>query len=118
MSALIETTGDIEIFCHPSAGTTRTTVTRATVPFFDAIHVGDCVAMVFTAGDGAEPPFSLKIFSPSGTNIVDTIVRDLPTGLPQSPPPIDFVVSARGIYRVEIRELKGRHRGEAKLRVT
>jgi hypothetical protein len=118
MSALIETSGDIEIFCHPSVGTSASVVTRSTVPFFDAIYVGDRLAMVFTSGDGAAGPFSLKIVSPTGATIMDAIVRDLPTGLPQSAPPIEFVASARGIYRIEIREVRGRQRGEARVRVS
>jgi hypothetical protein len=118
MSALIETSGEIEIFCHPAAGTSSSGTSKSTVPFFDAITVGDRVAMVFTPNDGASPPFSLKIVSPTGATIVDSIVRDLPTGLPQSPPPIEFTVSTKGVYRIEIREQKGRQRGEAKVRVT
>jgi hypothetical protein len=118
MAAPIETSGEIDIFCHPSAGTVAGVTTRSTVPFFDAIHVGDRVAMVFTPGDGAAAPFALKILSPTGTTIMDALVRDLPTGLPQSAPPLEFVVSTRGVYRIEIRELKGRQRGEARVRVS
>jgi hypothetical protein len=114
MSAIIECSGDIEIFCYPSGGA----AIKSSVPFFDAINPGDRLSMVFTPGDSATPPYSLKIVSPSGATILDTIVRDLPTGTPQSPPPIEFVVSVRGPYRIEIRELRGRQRGEAKLNVT
>ncbi len=88
------------------------------MPFFDAVTVGDRLSLVFTPGDGANAPYSLKIFSPSGANILDTILRDLPTGLPQSPPPIEFVVSAKGVYQVVISELRGRQRGVAKVRVS
>jgi hypothetical protein len=112
MSALIELSGEIEIFCYPAGSGTR-----GSVPFFDAVGIGDRLSLVFGPGDGANPPYSLKIFSPSGANILDTIVRDLPTSTPQSPPPIEFVVSAKGVYRIEIREMRGRQRGEAKLRV-
>ena len=114
MSALIETSGDIEIFCHPAT----TALSRTGVPSFEEFHSGDRVAVVFAVEDTSAPPYSLKIHSPTGANILDSIVRDLPTGLPYSAAPVEFVVSARGIYRIEIRELKGRHRGEAKLRVT
>ena len=113
MSALIELSGEIEIFCYPSG-----TATRNSVPFFDAVTVGDRLSLVFTPNDGTSPPYALRIFSPSGANILDTIVRDLPTGTPQSPPPIEFVVSAKGVYRVEIREMRGRQYGEAKGRVS
>ena len=116
MSALIEMSGEIEIFCYPSGSAGGST--RQSVPFFDAVTAGDRLSLVFAANDGASAPFALKIFSPSGTNILDSIVRDLPTGLPQSPPPVEFVVSAKGVYRVEIREMRGRQHGEAKVRVS
>jgi hypothetical protein len=112
MGALIELSGEIEVFCYPSGQGTR-----SSVPFFDAVTMGDRLSLVFTPGDGSNPPYSLKIFSPSGANILDSIVRDLPTGTPQSPPPIEFVVSTKGVYRVEIREMRGRQRGEAKINV-
>jgi hypothetical protein len=112
MSGPIESSGDIEIFCH-TGGSTR----RGSVPFFDAIEVGDRLSLVFIPNDGSNPPYALKIFSPSGGILLDTLVRDLPTGGPQSPPPVEFVVSSKGTYRVEIREVRGRQRGEAKVRV-
>lgn len=114
MSAIIECSGEIEIFCYPSGGP----AIKSSVPFFDAINPGDRLSIVFTPGDVTTPPYSLKIVSPSGATILDTILRDLPTGTPQSPPPAEFVVSVRGQYKIEIREFKGRQRGEAKLRVT
>jgi hypothetical protein len=114
-STVLESSGDIEIFCYPS--TISPSVGKSSIPFFDQIGVGDRLSLVFTPGDGTSPPYALKIFSPTGANILDTIVRSLPTGTPQSPPPIEFVVSARGVYRIEIRELKGRQSGEAKLKV-
>ena len=117
MSAFIELSGEIEIFCYPS-GTGTGGGTRQSVPFFDAVTVGDRLSLVFTSSDGSSPPYSLKILSPSGTTILDSMVRDLPTGLPQSPPPIEFVVSAKGVYRIKIGELRGRKSGEANIRVT
>jgi hypothetical protein len=112
MSALIESSGEIEVFCYPSSGATRTSV-----PFFDAVTVGDRLSMVFTPTEGASAPYALKVISPSGATILDSTVRDLPTGLPQSPPPLEFVVSVKGVYRIEIREMRGRQRGEAKVKV-
>ena len=114
-SSVLESSGDIEIFCYPS--TVSPSIGRSSVPFYESVGIGDRLSLVFTPGDGTSPPYGLRIFSPTGTNILDTIVRSLPTGTPQSPAPIEFVVSARGIYRIEIRELKGRQTGEAKLRV-
>ncbi len=114
MSATIEASGEIEVFCYPSGPVKLLN----SVPFFDSVGVGDRLSLVFNPGDGASAPYSLKIFAPSGSNIMDTIVRDLPTGTPQSPPPLEFVVSAKGVYRIEIREMRGRQRGEAKVKVT
>jgi hypothetical protein len=111
MSALIESSGEIEILCFPTGATVRHSV------LFEAFAPGDRLSLVFTPIDGATAPYSLKVFSPTGATIHDTIVRDLPTGTPQSPPPIEFVVSAKGVYRIEIREMRGRQRGEAKVRV-
>jgi hypothetical protein len=113
MSSQLESSGDIEIFFYPS-----TSVPTIGVPFFESATAGDRLSLVFGPGDSASPPYALKIFSPAGLIILDTIVRALPTGLPQSPPAIEFVVSARGVYKIHIRELKGRQSGEAKLTVT
>ena len=113
MSGPIDSSGDFEVFAHV-AGAAHS---RSSVPSYDSIGVGDRVSLLFLPGDGSTPPYSLKIFSPSGVNIIDTIVRDLPTGTPQSPPPFEFVVSAKGSYRIEIREMRGRQKGEARLRV-
>ena len=114
MPGPIESSGSIEILCFPSGAAGKG---RGSVPFFEAISLGDRVSVVFNDDDGSSPPYTLKIFSPSGANILDTVVRELPTGAPQSPPPIDFIISAKGTYRIEIKEMRGRQRGEAKLRV-
>lgn len=104
----IQSSGDIEIFCHPIG-----VAGRGSVPFFDKITVGDRIALLFVPDGNVTPPYSLKIFSPTGATVMDTLVREVPTGGPQSPPPIEFIVSARGKYKVEIRSLKGSQRGEA-----
>jgi hypothetical protein len=111
MSGPIETSGDIEIFCHPTHG-----ASRGSVPHFEKITSGTRLALLFVPGESSAP-YALKIFAPSGSNIIDTIVRDAPTGAPQSPPPIEFVVSANGVYRIEVRSTNGRQKGEAKIRV-
>jgi hypothetical protein len=113
MAAYIESSGEIEVFCFPAGP-----ATRVTVPVFESVTMGDRLALVFGANDGATAPYSLKVVSPSGATILDSIVRDLPTGLPQSPLPIEFVVSTKGVYKVEIREMRGRQRGEAKVRIS
>jgi hypothetical protein len=114
MPSHIEISGDIEVFCYPSGSASL----RTSVPYFDAVAPGDRMSLVFSPTGDTSPPYALKIVAPSGKTILDTILRDMPTGLPQSPPPVDFVVSVTGIYKIEIRELKGRQRGEAKLRVS
>jgi hypothetical protein len=108
----IQSSGDIEIFCHPSGASSR-----GSVPFFDKITVGDRLSLLFVPDGTAVPPYSLKIRSPTGALVLDTLVRDAPTGAPQSPAPIEFIVSARGVYKVEVSALKGRQRGEATIRV-
>lgn len=110
--SVIESSGDIEVHCYPSGISTR-----STAPFFGTIGPGDRLSLLFTPSDTTNPPYKLKIVSPTGATILDTIVRDLPTVTPQSPPPIEFVVSARGVYKIDIRELKGRQYGEATFRV-
>jgi len=113
MAGPIESSGDIEIFCYPgSSGSSR-----ASVSWFDQVNVGDRLTLVFNPGDHTTPPYSLKIYSPTGKNIIDNVLRELPTGLPQSPPPVEFVVSSLGVYRIEIKEIRGRNSGEARLRV-
>jgi hypothetical protein len=112
MADPIESSGDIEIFCHPTHGTSR-----GSVPHFEKITAGTRLALLFVPGETSSPPYALRIFSPSGSNILDTLVRDAPTGAPQSPPPIEFVASAAGTYRIEVRSTNGRQRGDAKIRV-
>ena len=108
----VQSTGDIEIFCHPAGASGR-----GSVPFFDTISVGDRLALLFVPDGAATPPYSLKIRSPSGTLVLDTLVREAPTGAPQSPPPIEFIVDAKGLYKIEVSALRGKQRGEATLRV-
>ena len=43
---------------------------------------------------------------------------ELPTGLPQSAPPVEFIPSHRGEYSIEVREIRGKQqRGRAVLSV-
>lgn len=108
----IQSSGDIEIFCHPVGASSR-----GSVPFFDKFSVGDRLALLFVPDGTAVPPYKLKVQSPTGSVMIDTLVRDPPTGAPQSPPPIEFIVSAKGVYRVEVRSLQGRQQGEARITV-
>lgn len=113
MAGPIESSGDIEIFCYPGGGGSS----RASASYFESVTVGDRMSLVFNPGDHTTPPYGLKIFSPTGKNILDNVLRELPTGQPQSPPPVEFVVSSPGVYRIEIKEIRGRQSGEARLRV-
>jgi len=45
------------------------------------------------------------------------VLRELPTGMPQSAPPITFTVSGAGDYKIEIKQLYGKQKGDAVLRV-
>src|SRR5262249_7299011 len=73
------------------------------------------IKLNFHAED-ADPPFTLKIKSPSGSVIVDRVIRELPTGLPQSAPPVTFTPSSAGEYKIEIKQLSGKQQGTAVLR--
>jgi hypothetical protein len=79
--------------------------------------IGDRVLLVFRAIDDPEPPIGIVIQAPNGQKIVEKVLRELPTGLPQSAPPVEFVPSAKGLYQIEVKELRGKQRGTAVLRV-
>lgn len=101
MPATIESTGDIESICQsPSVST------------------GQTAEVVFRTWDDASPPFTVKIRDPAGRTIFDRVIRELPTGRPQSAPPISFAVAQSGKYQILIRELYGKMEGEATLSVS
>ena len=99
MARTIDSVGDIETVCKTDPAT-----------------AGEEVRLIFIAED-AEPPFNLKVKSPTGQIIVERVIRDLPTGKPQSAPPISFTPSVAGEYKVEIKQLYGKQKGDALLRV-
>ncbi|UQA62582.1 hypothetical protein [Polyangium aurulentum] len=92
--------GDIETICRT-----------------DPARVGDLVKLVFRSDDDADPPFNVRIKSPTGKVIVERVLRELPTGKPQSAPPIEFTASASGAYTVEVWQLYGKQRGKATVNV-
>ena len=100
MARTIESSGDIETICKT-----------------DPLKVGDTAELVFRADDEATPPFNLRIKSPSGKTIIERVLRDLPTGMPQSAPPVSFTVSMAGEYKIDIKQLYGKQKGDAVLRV-
>lgn len=73
---------------------------------------------MFRTWDDASPPFTVKVKSPSGRTVLDRVIRDLPTGKPQSAPPITFAVANTGAYHITISELYGKKFGEATLTVS
>lgn len=100
MPRTIESVGDIETICKA-----------------EPARAGEEIKLVFRIADDADPPFNLKVKSPSGKVIVERVIRDLPTGQPQSAPPVTFTASAAGEYRVEIKQLYGKQKGDAILRI-
>ncbi len=100
MARTIESVGDIETICKA-----------------DPARAGEEIKLIFRAEEDAEPPFTVKIKSPSGKVIVERVIRDLPTGKPQSAPPVTFTPSSGGEYRVEIKQIRGKLKGDALLRV-
>jgi hypothetical protein len=96
----IDSVGDIETICKS-----------------DPARAGEEIKLVFRAEEDADPPFTLKIKAPSGKVIVDRVIRDLPTGRPQSAPPVAFTPLGIGEYKIEIKQLHGKQKGEATLRI-
>jgi hypothetical protein len=100
VAKVIEYSGDIETFS-----------------LADEVKVGDRVLLVFRADESADPPFNIRIREPDGRVILERVLRELPTGKPQSAPPVQFNTTAEGEYKIEIWQLYGKDRGEATLRV-
>jgi len=84
----------------------------------DPARVGDLIKLVWRSDDEAEPPFNVKIKSPTGKVIIERVLRDLPTARPQSAPPVEFTASAPGAYKIEISQLYGKYRGTAVLNIS
>ena len=100
LANVIESSGNIETICGVSS-----------------LKVGDTVHLVFRALDDSEPPYTCKVTSPGAKVIVERVVRELPTGKPQSAPPVSFTVAQPGEYRIEVWQLYGKSRGQAILHV-
>lgn len=105
MAGRIDSSGEIETLLHNSGGQSG------------HIEVGDRVALVFRSRDEPDASVGVTITSPSGQKILDRVVRELPTGQPQSAPPIEFVPATKGSYVIEVRETRGKQRGTATLKV-
>lgn len=94
----LDSSGNIETICNASA-----------------FKVGDQVSLVFRTLDESDPPFTVRVKAPDGKVILERVLRDLPTGKPQSAPPVQFKLDLPGEYRVDIWQLYGKSRGLAKL---
>lgn len=79
--------------------------------------VGDTVKLVFRALDDSEPPYTVRVTSPGGKIVLERVLRELPTGKPQSAPPISFNAGGPGEYKIDIWQLYGKTRGQATLNV-
>jgi hypothetical protein len=96
----IDSSGNIETICRAST-----------------FKVGDQISLVFRVLDDSEPPYTVRIKAPDGEIIVERVLRDVPTGRPQSAPPVSFVAGVEGEYKVEIWQLYGKSRGQALMTV-
>ncbi len=101
MPLRIESDGDIETLCK-----------------VEPARPGEAMELVFRAHDDAAPPFTCRVTAPGGAVIFERVLRDLPTNMPQSAPPVRFVTSVSGDYKLEIWELYGSQRGTATLHVS
>ncbi len=100
MPSTLEAHGDIEIIC-----------------LTDDLAPNKMAQLIFRAFGDAMPPFEITIKSPSGAVILRRVIRELPTGEPQSPPPISFSVRV-GSYEVLVAQLRGTAEGKATLTVS
>ncbi len=100
MARNIDSVGDIETVCQN-----------------DPAKAGEELKLVFHADDEPDPPFNLRVKSPQGKIIVERVLRELPTGRPQSAPPVVFTASSAGAYKIEIKQLYGKQKGDATLHV-
>jgi hypothetical protein len=96
----IDSSGNIETICRAST-----------------FKVGDQISLVFRVLDDSEPPYTVRIKAPDGVVLVERVLREVPTGKPQSAPPVNFVAAVEGEYRVDIWQLYGKSRGQAVLTV-
>jgi hypothetical protein len=100
MSGKIETHGDIEIICQSLAELAPNKLAR----------------LIFRTYADCAPPWQVRVRSPSGQTILERVMRELPTGEPQSPPPITFSVQ-KGDYEIVVAQLKGDAVGNATITV-
>ncbi len=100
VASVIDSQGNIESICSALA-----------------VRAGDNVVLTFRTLEESEPPYTVKITSPSAKVVVERVLRDLPDGKPQSAPPVQFKPLEVGDYRIDIWQLYGKARGHAFLHV-
>jgi len=100
MSATIESQGDIEILCQS----------------LNELAPNKMARLIFRTYADASPPWQVRVRSPSGQIILERVMRELPTGEPQSPPPVTFSVQ-KGTYEIFVAQLKGAAEGSATIKV-
>ncbi len=100
MPARIENSGDIEAILQKTD-----------------LSAGGTASVIFKAWDDVSPPMTVKVRGPDGKVILERVIRDLPTGRPQSAPPITFLVAVSGAYKIDISQLYGSAAGHATLHV-
>ena len=97
MAARMDSHGDIETVCTT-----------------DELGPNKMAKLIFRAWEDALPPFQVRVYAPNGKLLLERVLRVLPTGLPQSPPPVAFTVRC-GEYNIMIREMNGKAEGTAVL---
>lgn len=102
MPAKVDYSGGIETICQDPG----------------ALSPGATAKLVFRAWDDVTPPVTVKVKGPDGKILLDRVVRELPTGSPQSGPPVTFLAPAAGTYHVHVKELYGQVEGSAKVTVS
>ncbi len=100
MPGKIEVHGDIEIICQS----------------ISELGPNKMARLVFRTYGESMPPWQIRVTSPSGKMILERVLRELPTGEPQSPPPITFSVQ-KGVYQITVAQLKGDEEGHATIHV-
>jgi len=101
VASVIDSQGNIESICSALA-----------------VRAADTVTLTFRTLEESDPPYTVKITSPTGKVVLERVLRELPDGKPQSAPPVQFKPLDTGDYSVDIWQLYGKARGHAFLHVT
>ena len=100
MAGTIESHGDIEIICQS----------------LSELAANKRARLVFRTYADVSPPWQVRVRAPSGQTILERVMRELPTGDPQSPPPVTFSVQ-KGVYEIVVAQLNGGAEGRATITV-